>query len=399
MGIPLIQQIRVGSYILKQKILGRSKYPLVLMLEPLFRCNLACAGCGKIDYPKEILNQRLSTQECIDSVEECGAPIVSIPGGEPLIHREMPEIVRELIKRKKFVYLCTNAVLMEKKLSEYKPSPYFTWSVHLDGMKEEHDKAVCQEGVFDRCVSAIKKAKSLGFRCNVNCTIFDNAHADDLKIFLNYVTDELKVDGITISPGFAYERAPDQEHFIKRSNTKNFFRNIFKSKDFKKWDFSHSGLYLDFLAGNQSYKCTPWGNPTRNIFGWQKPCYLLGEGYVQSFKELMNETEWDKYGTGNYDKCSDCMAHCGYEASAVTDVFTNPLKAATVAIKGPKTEGAMAEEIDISKSRDPDFFHDTHVSEMMKKLHAQQKHNESKDSPIPSAGAAINPNSHLAKKQ
>ena len=233
MGIPVIQQLRVGAYILKQKILGRSKYPLVLMLEPLFRCNLACAGCGKIDYPKEILNQRLSTQECIDSVEECGAPIVSIPGGEPLIHKEMPEIVRELIKRKKFVYLCTNAVLMEKKLSDYKPSPYFTWSVHLDGMKDEHDKAVCQEGVFDRCVSAIKKAKSLGFRCNVNCTIFNTAKEDDLKKFLNYVTDELKVDGVTISPGFAYERAPDQEHFIKRSNTKNFFRKVFKSKILK----------------------------------------------------------------------------------------------------------------------------------------------------------------------
>ena len=225
MGIPLIQQIRVGSYIFKQKILGRSKYPLVLMLEPLFRCNLACAGCGKIDYPKEILNQRLSTQECIDSVEECGAPIVSIPGGEPLIHKEMPEIVRELIKRKKFVYLCTNAILMEKKLSEYEPSPYFTWSVHLDGMKEDHDKAVCQDGVFDRCVSAIKKAKSLGFRCNVNCTIFDTAEEEGLKEFLNYVTEELKVDGITISPGLAYERAPDQQHFIKRANTKNFFRN------------------------------------------------------------------------------------------------------------------------------------------------------------------------------
>ena len=211
------------------------------------------------------------------------------------------------------------------------------------------------------------------------------------------MTDELKVDGITISPGFAYERAPDQEHFIKRSNTKNFFRKVFKSQDFKKWDFSHSGLYLDFLAGNQSYKCTPWGNPTRNIFGWQKPCYLLGEGYVETFKELMNDTEWDKYGTGNYEKCSDCMAHCGYEASAVTDVFANPLKAVSVALKGPKTEGAMAEEIDISKSRDPDFFHDTHVSEMMKKLHAQ-KQNETDNSPIPSAGAAINPKGELAKK-
>lgn len=372
MAIPIIQQIRVGAYILKQKFLGRKRYPLVLMLEPLFRCNLACAGCGKIDYPKEILNQRMSVKECIDSVEECGAPIVSIPGGEPLIHREMPEIVDELVKRKKFVYLCTNAVLMEKKLSDYKPSSYFTWSVHLDGLKDEHDKAVCQDGVFERCISAIKKAKSLGFRCNVNCTIFNYANEKNMKDFLNFVSIELGVDGITISPGFAYERAPDQAHFIKRENTKNFFRKIFRSKDFRNWDFSHSGLYLDFLAGNQSYKCTPWGNPTRNIFGWQKPCYLLGEGYVNSFDELMNNTDWDKYGTGNYDKCSDCMAHCGYEASAVNDVFANPIKAVQVALNGPKTEGPMADEIDLSKSRDPDFVFDTHVSEMMKRIHEEK---------------------------
>ena len=372
MAIPIIQQIRVGAYILKQKFLGRKRYPLVLMLEPLFRCNLACAGCGKIDYPKEILNQRMSVKECIDSVEECGAPIVSIPGGEPLIHREMPEIVDELVKRKKFVYLCTNAVLMEKKLSDYKPSSYFTWSVHLDGLKDEHDKAVCQDGVFERCISAIKKAKSLGFRCNVNCTIFNYANEKNMKDFLNFVSIELGVDGITISPGFAYERAPDQAHFIKRENTKNFFRKIFRSKDFRNWDFSHSGLYLDFLAGNQSYKCTPWGNPTRNIFGWQKPCYLLGEGYVNSFNELMNNTDWDKYGTGNYDKCSDCMAHCGYEASAVNDVFANPIKAVQVALNGPKTEGPMADEIDLSKSRDPDFVFDTHVSEMMKRIHEEK---------------------------
>ena len=369
MSIPIIQQVRVGAYILKQKILGRDKYPLVLMLEPLFRCNLACAGCGKIDYPKEILDQRLSVDQCIEAAEECGAPIISIPGGEPLIHKEMPTIVEELIKRKKFVYLCTNALLMEKKMEDYKPSPYFTWSVHLDGLKNEHDKAVCQDGVFDRCVSAIKKAKSLGFRCNINCTIFDNVNEESLKKFLDYVTYELKVDGITISPGFAYERAPDQQHFIKRSNTKKFFRNVFKSKNFKKWDFSHSGLYLDFLAGNQSYKCTPWGNPTRNIFGWQKPCYLIGEGYVSSFKELMETTEWEKYGTGNYDKCSDCMAHCGYEASAVSDVFKSPIKAISVAINGPKTEGPMAKEIDLSNSRDPEFDFDTHVQKMLNEIH------------------------------
>ena len=233
MGIPIIQQIRVGAYIMKQKLLGKDKYPLVLMLEPLFKCNLACAGCGKIDYPKEILNQRLSVDQCIEAAEECGAPIISIPGGEPLIHKEMPIIVEELIKRKKFVYLCTNALLMEKKMGEYKPSPYFTWSVHLDGMKEDHDKAVCQDGVFDRCVSAIKKAKSLGFRCNINCTIFDNVKEESLKEFLNYVTADLKVDGITISPGFAYERAPDQQHFIKRSNTKNFLEMFLNQKILK----------------------------------------------------------------------------------------------------------------------------------------------------------------------
>ena len=372
MAIPLIQQIRVGAYIMKQKLLGKSKYPLVLMLEPLFRCNLACAGCGKIDYPKEILNQRLSVEECINSVDECGAPIVSIPGGEPLIHKEMPEIVDQLIKRKKFVYLCTNAVLMEKKLSDYRPTPYFTWSVHLDGLKDEHDKSVCQDGVFDRCVSAIRKAKSLGFRCNVNCTIFDYANEKNMQSFLNFVTEDLKVDGITISPGFAYERAPDQKHFIKRSNTKNFFRKIFKSKNFKKWDFSHSGLYLDFLAGNQTYHCTPWGNPTRNIFGWQKPCYLLGEGYVKTFKELMETTDWAKYGTGNYEKCSDCMAHCGYEASAVEDTFKSPLKAVEVFFKGPKTEGKMAQEIDLSRSRDPDFVFDNHVQQMLNEIHSEK---------------------------
>ncbi len=378
MSIPLIQQLRVGSYIIKQKMLRREKYPLVLMLEPLFRCNLACAGCGKIDYPKEILNQRMSVNDCIKSVEECGAPIVSIPGGEPLIHKEMPEIVEELVKRKKFVYLCTNAVLMEKKINDYKPSPYFTWSVHLDGLKNEHDKAVCQDGVFDRCVSAIKKAKQLGFRCNVNCTIFNYANQERMEKFLDYVTKELKVDGITISPGFAYERAPNQQHFIKRSKTKNFFRELFKAKNFKKWDFSHSGLYLDFLAGNQSYKCTPWGNPTRNIFGWQKPCYLLGEGYVNSFNELMEDTDWNKYGTGNYEKCSDCMAHCGYEASAVTDVFKNPIKAINVALNGPKTSGKMAKEIDLSKSREPDFVFDSHVQKMMKEIHDKDQSKNSK---------------------
>ena len=293
MGIPLLQQAYVGGYVVRQHLKGRKRYPLVLMLEPLFRCNLACAGCGKIDYPDEILNQRLSVDACLEAVDECGAPVVSIAGGEPLIHKEMPQIVEGIVARKKFVYLCTNALLLEKKLDQYKPSPYFVWSVHLDGGREMHDRSVCQEGVYDKALAAIRKAKERGFRVNINCTLFDNADPEQVADFFDSVKD-LGVDGITVSPGYAYERAPDQEHFLNRTRTKQLFRDIFrKGRGARNWSFNQSSLFLDFLAGNQDYHCTPWGNPTRNVFGWQRPCYLLGEGYARSFKELMEETDWD----------------------------------------------------------------------------------------------------------
>jgi hopanoid biosynthesis associated radical SAM protein HpnH len=266
----------------------------VLMLEPLFRCNLACAGCGKIDYPDPILNRRLSVKDCLDAVDECGAPMVAIPGGEPLIHREIGEIVKGIVARKKFVSLCTNALLLEKKLHLFEPSPYLFFSVHLDGLRDHHDKSVCQEGVFDRAVSAIKAAKAKGFTVNVNATIFDGHAAEDIAAFLDFAK-ELGV-GVSISPGYAYERAPDQAHFLQRRKTKELFRKVFALGKGKRWQFMHSGLFLDFLAGNQTYHCTPWGMPTRNIFGWQKPCYLLGEGYAATFKELMEATDWDAYG-------------------------------------------------------------------------------------------------------
>ena len=314
MAIPFFKEMRIGGYLLKQKLLGRKRYPLVLMLEPLFRCNLACVGCGKIDYPDAILNRRMSAQECWDAADECGAPMVAIPGGEPLIHKEIGEIVRGLVARKKFVSLCTNALLLEKKLDLFEPSPYLFFSVHLDGLKDHHDKAVSQKGVFDRAVSAIKAAKARGFTVNVNATIFDGQPAEDIAKFLDFTT-ELGV-GVSMSPGYAYERAPDQEHFLNRTKTKKLFRDVFALGKGKKWNFMHSGLFLDFLAGNQSYECTPWGMPARNIFGWQKPCYLLGEGYAKTFKELMETTDWDTYGTGKYEKCADCMAHCGYEPTA-----------------------------------------------------------------------------------
>ncbi len=368
MAVPLHQKIRVGAYVAKQRFKGVERYPLVLMLEPLFRCNLACAGCGKIDYPDAILNQRLSVQQCLEAVDECGAPVVSIAGGEPLLHREIEQVVDGIIARKKFVYLCTNALLMEKKLDRFKPSPFFVWSVHLDGDKEMHDHSVCEEGVYERAMAAIKTAKAAGFRVNINCTLFDGAKPERVAQFFDDVMAN-GVDGITVSPGYAYERAPDQAHFLNRRKTKELFRDIFKrGNGAKNWSFSQSSLFLDFLAGNQSYRCTPWGNPTRNYFGWQRPCYLLGEGYAKTFAELMSETDWDAYGTGNYEKCADCMVHSGYEATAVMDAVKHPMKALGVALKGVRTDGAWAEEIPLDGQRPAEYVFSRHVEEAMDRL-------------------------------
>jgi len=364
MAVPFIQQARVGAYIMKQKITGNKRYPLVLMLEPLFKCNLACPGCGKIDYPDAILDKRLSTKQCLDAVDECGAPIVSIPGGEPLIQKEMPEIVAGIVARKKFVYLCTNALLLKKRMKDYTPSPYLTFSVHLDGLEEEHDRAVAQKGVFKKAIEAIKLAVKRGFRVTINATLFNNAKPDEMAKFFDYVMT-LGVESITISPGYAYERADGQEYFLKRTQTKNLFRDVFRlgRENGRKWMFNQSSLFLDFLAGNQQYECTPWGNPTRNVFGWQKPCYLVGEGYVKSFKELMENTNWDSYGTGKYEKCADCMVHCGFEPTAVADTVAHPLKALKVFLKGVDTEGPMAPEIDLSNQRPAEYMFEKLVEE------------------------------------
>ena len=321
MAVPLSQALTVTSYVLRQKLRGNKHYPLVLMLEPLFRCNLACAGCGKIQYPEHVLGRRLTPQECWAAAEECGAPIVSIPGGEPLIHPEMPEIVRGFIERKKYIYLCTNALLMERKLPEYTPSKYLTFSVHMDGLKEEHDMAVCRDGVYDIALKAIKAALERGFRVTTNTTLFEGANPNRVRQFFDAMMD-LGVEGMMISPGYSYQKAPDQEHFLRRNRTKELFAAILTNRK-KHWDFNQSPLFLEFLAGKQDYQCTPWGNPTYNIFGWQRPCYLLQDGYATSFKELIETTDWDRYGTGRNEECADCMVHCGYEASAVDDTFSS----------------------------------------------------------------------------
>ena len=366
MVLPFFQERRIGAYLLKQKLKGRKRYPLVLMLEPLFRCNLSCAGCGKIDYPDAILNRRMTVQECLDAAEECGAPMVAIPGGEPLIHKEIGEIVAGLIAQKRFVSLCTNALLLEKKLHLFTPSPYFFFSVHLDGLRDHHDKSVCQPGTFDRAFSAIRAAKAKGFTVNVNSTVFDDYKPEDLAFFLDFCKD-LEV-GVSISPGYAYERAPDQEHFLNRRKTKELFRRVFALGKGKRWTFSHSPLFLDFLAGNQEFLCSPWGMPTRNIFGWQKPCYLIGEGYTQSFAELMETTDWDSYGTGRYEKCANCMAHCGYEATAADAAISNPFKMFGLMLKGIRTEGPMAPEISLKNQRPAAYVHSLHVERELHRI-------------------------------
>jgi hopanoid biosynthesis associated radical SAM protein HpnH len=364
MAVPLLQSVMVGAYVVGRHLRGVKRYPLVLMLEPLFRCNLACAGCGKIDYPDPLLNRRLSVDECLEAARDCGAPVVSIAGGEPLLHAEMDRIVEGLIKQRRFVYLCTNALLMEKRLDRFKPGPFFTWSVHLDGSRQEHDAAVCQSGVYDRAVAAIREAKKRGFRVNINCTLFDGAEPERVADFFSEAM-AAGIDGITVSPGYAYERAPDQAHFLNRQRTKQLFRDIFRRGEGRKWRFSQSPLFLDFLAGNQTYQCSPWGNPTRNIFGWQRPCYLLGEGYAKTYRELMDGTDWDAYGTGNYEKCADCMVHSGYEATAVADTIRNPLKALAVVRKGVRTEGAMAPEIPLDRQRPAEYVFSRHVEQAL----------------------------------
>jgi len=320
MAVPISQMWTVATYVLKQRLQGRKRYPLVLMLEPLFRCNLACAGCGKIQYPAHVLKQQLTPEECFRAVDECGAPMVSIPGGEPLMHPEIDRIVEGLVARKKYIYLCTNALLLKEKIALFRPSKYLTFSVHMDGEREHHDFSVCREGGYDMALDGVKEALRRGFRVTTNTTLFDGADPNSVRRFFDEMM-ELGIEGMMLSPGYSYEKAPDQKHFLGRARTRRLFRAILSNRK-KSWVFNQSPLFLEFLMGKRDYPCTAWGMPTFNLFGWQKPCYLLQDGYADTFDELMRETEWHRYGTesGN-PKCANCMVHSGYEASAVHDTF------------------------------------------------------------------------------
>jgi hopanoid biosynthesis associated radical SAM protein HpnH len=317
MSMPLRQSVRLGAYLMKQKVRGREKFPLVMELEPLFACNLKCAGCGKIQQPHTVLKQRMPVEQAVAAVQECGAPIVSLAGGEPLMHPQIDEIVRQLLKLNKIVLLCTNAVLMPKHLHKFAPHRNFAWMVHIDGLRERHDESVCKEGVFDQAIDAVKQAKAAGFRVMSNTTFFTTDTAADVIEVLDYLNDELGVDNMQISPGYAYEKAPDQEHFLGVQETRELFRKAFDDGRRKKWRLNHSPLFLDFLEGKRDFACTPWGIPSYSLLGWQQPCYLLADGYAKSWQELLDNTDWDAFGRGKDPRCANCMAHCGYEPSAV----------------------------------------------------------------------------------
>jgi hopanoid biosynthesis associated radical SAM protein HpnH len=337
MPVPVSQMWTVATYVIGQKLKRRKRYPLLLMLEPLFRCNLACAGCGKIQYPAHILKKQLTPEQCFKAVDECGTPMVSIPGGEPLLHPQIKEIVEGLIARKKYIYLCTNALLLKEKIDLFTPSKYLTFSVHMDGQRDHHDFAVCREGTYDVATEAIREAVRRGFRVTTNTTLFDGADAKSVREFFDEMT-ALGVEGMMLSPGYTYDKAPDQQHFLGRAKTRRLFRKILSNRK-KTWQFNLSPLFLEFLMGKRQYRCTPWGMPTYNIFGWQKPCYLLQDGYVDSFSELIETTEWERYGTesGN-PRCANCMVHSGYEASAVNHAFS--LKGIFAAAKATLFGGA-----------------------------------------------------------
>ncbi len=317
MPIPMRQNLRIGAHLLRNKVKRKQYYPFIVEIEPLFACNLSCPGCGKIQHPTEILRKRLSVDDIVGAVEESGTPMVSIAGGEPLLHPDIDKIVAELVKRKVYVYLCTNAVLLRRRLERFTPSHFFSWVVHVDGLGERHDAAVDRVGVFDEVVAAVREAKSRGFRVTTNSTFFNTDSPKTVRNVLDFLNDDLKVDAMMISPAFAYEKAPDQEHFMGVEQTRRLFAEAFGERRRKRWRLNHSPLFLDFLEGKVDFGCTAWGIPSYSVLGWQRPCYLMADGYAQSYRELVETTDWSKYGRGKDPRCANCMAHCGYEPTAV----------------------------------------------------------------------------------
>ncbi len=320
---PMELSFRLAAYMLKNKLTRRKRYPLVTMLEPLEMCNLACIGCGRIHEYKPVMDKMMPVEEAVAAVEASGAPIVSIAGGEPTIHPKIDQIINELVRRKYFVYCCTNGILLERVLKKVPPSKYLSWVVHMDGMEERHDEAVAREGVYKKAKKAIETALEGGYRVCTNTTIFRGCDVEDLHTLFRTMTD-MGVEGCMVSPGYDYIDAPDHDLFLTREESKKEFDKILDERSTKGMRLYNNPLYLDFLRGRREYQCTAYSNPTYTVMGWRKPCYPLADEHVTDVNELFDESLWDKYGVGKDPRCSGCMMHCGFESATVFQAISSP---------------------------------------------------------------------------
>jgi hopanoid biosynthesis associated radical SAM protein HpnH len=293
------------------------RFPLVLMLEPLHACNLTCTGCGRIREYETTITEMLSLEQCLNAVDECGAPVVSICGGEPMLYPKLPELVSRTIARGKHIYLCTNGMFLRKKLSDYTPHTSFFFNVHLDGLEKTHDICVEKEGVFREAIEGIKAAKAAGFKVCTNTTVYRETDMAEIAELFEYLKP-FDLDGHMISPGYAYSAVNDREIFLTREDIHEKFRDIDRIAN--QYTLNSTPVYLDFLKGERDLPCTAWGNPTYNVKGWKGPCYLITDAHYKTFEELMTKTDWESYGQGNDPRCEHCMVHCGYEPSAALGI-------------------------------------------------------------------------------
>ena len=337
---PIELSLRLAVYLLKKRLTGRKRFPLVTMLEPLEMCNLACVGCGRIREYQPVIDRMMPVDVALNAVKESGAPIVSIAGGEPTIHPKIDEIINRLIEDKYFVYCCTNGLLLDKMLTKIPPSKYLCWVVHMDGMEEMHDESVARKGVFKKAVQVMELALSQGYRVCTNTTIFKNSDVEDLWEMFRLVKD-IGVEGSMISPGYDFEDAPIQDMFLNRQESRNIFKKLLDPTKTQGMKFYNNPLYLNFLQGKREYQCTAWSNPTYTVLGWRKPCYPLADEHVQDVDELYEADLWQKYGVGNDPRCANCMMHCGFESATIFKAISTPKDWATLIKSGAARKGGI----------------------------------------------------------
>jgi hopanoid biosynthesis associated radical SAM protein HpnH len=338
---PIELSVRLAWYILKNRLRGRQRFPLVTMLEPLEMCNLACVGCGRIREYKPVLDRMMPVEVALNAVRESGAPIVSIAGGEPTIHPQIDQIINQLVAEKYFVYCCTNALVLERMLKKIPPSKYFCWVIHMDGMEEKHDESVARKGVFKKAIQGIELAVSQGYRVCTNTTVFRNSDVADLHEMFHYVST-LGVEGSMISPGYDFKDAPDQDLFLTRQESRAIFKDLLNPAKTQGMRFYNNPLYLNFLRGSREYQCTAWSNPTYTVLGWRKPCYPLADEHVDNVNQLYDRKLWEEhYGVGRDPRCANCMMHCGFESATIFQAVSTPKDWVTLIKSGAAHKGGI----------------------------------------------------------